>query len=77
MVWTPPPGNGALLVARIVSVTHSFKKTLEARGVDGDKIAVVTNGVDMSRFKPMPKDADLVRELGLEGKFENKGDATL
>jgi glycosyltransferase involved in cell wall biosynthesis len=23
----------------------------------------------MSRFKPMPKDADLVRELGLEGKF--------
>lgn len=55
--------------ARIVSVTHSFKKTLVARGVDGDKIAVVTNGVDMSRFKPMPKDADLVRELGLEGKF--------
>lgn len=55
--------------ARIVSVTHSFKKTLMARGIDGDKIAVVTNGVDMSRFKPMPKDAALVRELGLEGKF--------
>jgi len=55
--------------ARIVSVTHSFKKTLIARGVDGDKIAVVTNGVDMSRFKPMPKDTELVRELGLEGKF--------
>lgn len=55
--------------ARIVSVTHSFKKTLMARGVEGDKIAVVTNGVDMSRFKPMPKDAALVRELGLEGKF--------
>lgn len=55
--------------ARIVSVTHSFKKTLMARGVDGDKIEVVTNGVDMSRFKPMPKDAELARELGLEGKF--------
>lgn len=55
--------------ARIVSVTHSFKKTLMARGVVGDKIAVVTNGVDMSRFKPMPKDDALVRELGLEGKF--------
>jgi glycosyltransferase involved in cell wall biosynthesis len=55
--------------ARIVSVTHSFKKTLMARGVDGEKIAVVTNGVDMSRFKPMPKDAALLSELGLEGKF--------
>jgi glycosyltransferase involved in cell wall biosynthesis len=55
--------------ARIVSVTHSFKKTLIARGVDGEKVAVVTNGVDMSRFKPMPKDATLLRELGLEGKF--------
>jgi glycosyltransferase involved in cell wall biosynthesis len=55
--------------ARIVSVTHSFKKTLVARGVDGDKITVVTNGVDMSRFKPMPKDVELVNKLGLEGKF--------
>ena len=55
--------------ARIVTVTHSFKKTLMARGMEGDKIAVVTNGVDMSRFMPMPKNAALVRELGLEGKF--------
>ena len=55
--------------ALIVSVTHSFKKTLIARGVDGGKIAVVTNGVDRFRFKPMPKDAELLRQLGLEGKF--------
>lgn len=55
--------------SQIVSVTHSFKKTLIARGVNSDKIAVITNGVDMSRFKPMPKDAELVTQLGLEGKF--------
>jgi len=55
--------------ARIVSVTDSFRQTLIRRGVDGAKIEVVTNGVDVSRFKPMPKDADLVREYGLEGKF--------
>lgn len=55
--------------AQIISVTHSFKKTLIARGVDGDKITVVTNGVDMSRFKPMSKDAELVGQLKLEGKF--------
>jgi glycosyltransferase involved in cell wall biosynthesis len=55
--------------ARIVSVTASFKKTLVARGIDSDKIDVVTNGVDLSRFRPMPKDARLVEQLGLEGKF--------
>lgn len=54
---------------RIVSVTQSFKRILMGRGLDGDKIAVVTNGVDMSRFRPMPKDAELVRRLGLEGRF--------
>ena len=55
--------------SQIVSVTHSFKKTLIARGVNSEKITVITNGVDMSRFKPMPKDAELVAQLGLEGKF--------
>lgn len=55
--------------ARIVSVTHSFKRTLVGRGVDGGKICVVTNGVDMSRFRPAPKDAELVRQLRLEDKF--------
>lgn len=55
--------------ARIVSVTESFKKTLVARGVDGEKIKVVTNGVDLSRFSPQEKDGPLLREHGLEGKF--------
>ncbi len=45
--------------ARIVSVTHSFKRNLIGRGIDGGKIHVVTNGVDISRFKPQPKDAEL------------------
>lgn len=53
----------------IVSVTHAFKGKLIARGIDGSKIQVVTNGVDMSRFKPMPKDSELMLRLGLEGKF--------
>jgi hypothetical protein len=55
--------------ARVVSVTHSFKDNLRARGIDGDKISVVTNGVDIARFSPRPKDEALVRQLGLEGKF--------
>ena len=55
--------------ARIVSVTHSFRRTLGARGIDMGKIDVVTNGVDITRFSPRPKDADLERELGLAGCF--------
>lgn len=53
----------------IVTVTHAFRDKLIGRGIDGNKISVVTNGVDMTRFKPMPKDPSLVRQLGLEGKF--------
>ena len=55
--------------ARIVSVTHSFRRTLGARGIDMAKIDVLTNGVDITRFSPRPKDAELERELGLAGCF--------
>lgn len=53
----------------IVPVTNAFKDNLEARGIDGSKIHVVTNGVDLTRFRPAPKDARLVEMLGLQGKF--------
>lgn len=55
--------------ARIVSVTHSFRQTLMCWGINGNKIEVVTNGVDVSRFSPREKDAALRRELGFEGCF--------
>ncbi|MBX9758772.1 MAG: glycosyltransferase family 4 protein, partial [Beijerinckiaceae bacterium] len=53
----------------VVSVTHSFKANLMGRGISSDKIHVVTNGVDVSRFAPMAKDETLVGELGLKDKF--------
>src|SRR3569832_490525 len=55
--------------AYIVSVTHSFRQRLAERGIDKTKIGVVTNGVDVSRFKPHEKDAELSARLGLSGKF--------
>lgn len=55
--------------SRIVTVTHSFKQTLMRRGIDGTKIDVVTNGVDLSQFAPLAKDAQLTASLGLAGKF--------
>ncbi|MEZ5498969.1 MAG: glycosyltransferase family 4 protein [Steroidobacteraceae bacterium] len=54
---------------RIVSVTHSFKDALSARGVSPDKISVVTNGVDLSQFGERPKDRDLLGQLRLSEKF--------
>ncbi|NNF79422.1 MAG: glycosyltransferase family 4 protein, partial [Rhizobiales bacterium] len=53
----------------VVTVTHAFKKNISERGIDGGKISVVTNGVDANRFSPRDKDPELVRTLGLEGKF--------
>lgn len=53
----------------IVSVTHSFKENLIQRGIEGNKIHVVTNGVDIQQFFPRPKDTELEATLGLQGKF--------
>jgi hypothetical protein len=54
---------------RIVSVTESFRRHLGQRGIDTGKIDVITNGVDISRFSPRPKDAALEASLGLQGCF--------
>lgn len=55
--------------ALIVSVTESFKKRLVEGGIAADKIGVITNGVDLGRFAPRSKDAELVDELNLAGCF--------
>ena len=55
--------------SHIVTVTHAFKDMLIRRGIDGSKIDVITNGVDLSIFSPQPKDADLCSELGLNGCY--------
>jgi len=53
----------------IIPVTHTFKAELRARGIDGRKIAVVTNGADLRQYIPRPRDGDLARTLGLDGRF--------
>lgn len=54
---------------KIVVLTHAFQTNLERRGINPDKIHVVTNGVLTEKFPPREKDAELVKSLGLEGKF--------
>lgn len=55
--------------ARIICVTHSFKEVLIGRGIDPGKIDVITNGVDLTRFRPMTRDKELAANYGLDGKF--------
>jgi glycosyltransferase involved in cell wall biosynthesis len=54
--------------SRIVSVTHAFRDNLVGRGIAADKISVTTNGVDLARFGPSPRDEALAASLGLGGK---------
>lgn len=53
----------------IVSVTESFKTELASRGIDPEKLVVVRNGVDLSRFSARRRDELLAKKWGVEGKF--------
>jgi len=53
----------------VVSVTNAFRDNLIKRGINGDKIHVITNGVDSERFQPREKDSDLLASLNLQDKF--------
>lgn len=55
---------------KIISVTHSFKSELIERGVDGEKIDVVLNGVDLSKYEPaLRKDDVFAEQYDLSDKF--------
>ncbi|VAW83431.1 Glycosyl transferase, group 1 [hydrothermal vent metagenome] len=55
--------------SRIVTVTHAFKKNLVKRGIEAEKIDIITNGVDLERFKPQEKDPELLEQYALQDKF--------
>lgn len=56
--------------SRIVPVTYRFREVLIERGVDSEKIDVVTNGVDLSAFTPAAsKNQGIIEEYSLAGKF--------
>lgn len=53
----------------IVVVTEAFKARIASRGIREDKISVIKNGAALDRLKKHPKDLELLRQLGVEGKF--------
>ncbi len=55
--------------AAVVALTSSFKEDLVRRGIPERKIAVVINGVDLPRYAPIAKDAELLARLKLQECF--------
>jgi colanic acid biosynthesis glycosyl transferase WcaI len=55
--------------AAVAALTNAFKDNLVARGIPAEKIHVVRNGVDLHRYAPRPKDADLSADWGIGEKF--------
>jgi colanic acid biosynthesis glycosyl transferase WcaI len=53
----------------IVTVTSSTRDLLMSRGIDPNKIVVVTNGIDTGQVTPGPAPVELRRRLGLENKI--------
>ena len=54
---------------RVASLTYAFKKNLVDRGVDSNKIDVVRNGVDVSRYQPMKQCIKLASKYNIKNNF--------
>ncbi len=55
--------------ACVVALTEAFRTNLVSRGIPADKICVVRNGVDLSRYQPREQDTELARAWGVERAF--------
>jgi glycosyltransferase involved in cell wall biosynthesis len=49
----------------VVVITNKLKDELINRGVDSNKITVIANGVDSCKFKPLNKNLELKKKIGL------------
>lgn len=53
--------------AAVVVTSPGMAELLRGRGVPGDKLSVVPNWVDETVFRPVPRDPELAKRLGLAG----------
>lgn len=54
---------------QVVAVTNSFKENLIGRGIEADKITVITNGSNNELFYKRAKNEQLISKLNLGDKF--------
>lgn len=55
--------------AAVVPISEWFARTIRARGVPDDKIAVIPNFVDTELYRPLPRANAFAREHGLVDRF--------
>jgi len=60
--------DAAVNADQVITITNALRDELVNRGVDENKITVIPNGVDVSRFKPREKNTELAARLGLQNK---------
>jgi colanic acid biosynthesis glycosyl transferase WcaI len=51
--------------ARVVVLTHSFKRDLTERGIDPDKVFVVTNGIEVEKFQRSDDVSEARKDIGV------------
>jgi len=54
---------------QVIALAPSFREDLINRGIPGEKIDVVINGVDLDRYSPAARDETLAAAHGVGGKF--------
>jgi len=52
---------------RSVTICESMRRELAERGIPGDRVGVVPNGVNLDEFAPLPRSTRLAERLGLNG----------
>lgn len=57
-----------LLADRVVTLAEVMKHQIAARGVPIQNISVIPNAVDVEKFYPVPRDAELAASLGIGPK---------
>ena len=54
---------------RIVTVGEGYKARLLEKGIKAEKMSIIMNGTDLAVYKPLPKNEELLKQYGLDGKF--------
>lgn len=53
---------------KIATATEGIKEYIIKKGKDASDVFLLPNGVNTDEFIPMPKDTELLKQLGIEGK---------
>lgn len=54
---------------KVIVVTDSFKVNMTKRGIAKDKIYIVKNGANLSKYQPIEKDESVKEKIGLNGNL--------